>query len=178
MTSTWQQLYLGACHPEKDMLKTGNLKRVSSTSCMLSTLGWVETWFPRVSNFSSTWGMGCEDGETDDVFLKRVTMEMRATCKLFGTLSSNLFSPQAFGTFFYRTGGILCFCQQYVFFTCAVQIPRLYLPRRVLTESNCSGYGNDDYAELGSKFKAQHVKCMVWFLARKLEELSADSVSG
>ena len=107
-------------------------------------------------------GYGCEDGETDDVFLKRVTMEMRATCKLFGT-------PERVVYFVFAT---ICF------FRCAVQIPRLYLPRRVLTESNCSGYGNDDYAELGSKFKAQHVKCMVWFLARKLEELSADSVSG
>lgn len=63
-------------------------------------------------------GYGCEDGETDDVFLKRVTMEMRATCKLFGTLSSNLFFPQAFGTFFYRTGGILCFCNNMFFYMC------------------------------------------------------------
>ena len=45
-------------------------------------------------------GYGCEDGETDDVFLKRVTLEMRATCKLFGTLSSKPLFPQAFVTFF------------------------------------------------------------------------------
>ena len=51
---------------------------------------------------------------------------------------------------------------------------RLYLPRRVLTPSNTS-FGNDDYCELSSKFKAAHVKTICWFIAFKLGELSKGS---
>ena len=58
---------------------------------------------------------------------------------------------------------------------CAVKV-RIYLPRRVLTPKNCGSFGVDEYCEVGSKFKAAHVKVMSWWIAWKLEELSRASV--
>lgn len=37
-----------------------------------------------------------------------------------------------------------------------------------MTVTNCGTYGHEDYAELGSKFKASHVKTILWFVAFKL----------
>lgn len=53
---------------------------------------------------------------------------------------------------------------------------RIYLPRRMLTVTNCS-FGNDDYCELGSRFKASHIRLMVWWIATKVQELTQNSVS-
>ena len=54
---------------------------------------------------------------------------------------------------------------------------RKYLPRRLLTVSNCGSFGADDYCELGSRFKAQHVKVMTWWVAYKLGKIIRDSVT-
>ena len=48
---------------------------------------------------------------------------------------------------------------------------RLYLPRKpVLTFSSLGG--DEDYAELGSKFKACQVKIMLWWLAFKSQKVA------
>lgn len=52
---------------------------------------------------------------------------------------------------------------------------RKYLPRRLLSVSNCGSFGADDYCELGSRFKAQHVKVMVWWTAYKVGKLTSGS---
>jgi hypothetical protein len=49
---------------------------------------------------------------------------------------------------------------------------RLYIPRRRLTVSNLGTFGNEEYAELGSRFKGSHVKRMVWWLAKKTQKIS------
>ena len=54
---------------------------------------------------------------------------------------------------------------------------RIYLPRRILTPSNCGTFGVSDYPELGTRFKAAHVKTMCWWVGYKLEELSRESES-
>ncbi|CAK9096979.1 Uncharacterized protein SCF082_LOCUS45505 [Durusdinium trenchii] len=57
---------------------------------------------------------------------------------------------------------------------------RLYLPRRLLSVSNTNSFGQDDYCELSSRFKAQRVKLMedpiivllqlcTWSLTRAIE---------
>lgn len=52
----------------------------------------------------------------------------------------------------------------------------MYLPRRILlTPVNCGSYGDSEYAELGSTFKASHVKYMVWWIAYKVECLAAEN---
>ena len=51
---------------------------------------------------------------------------------------------------------------------------RLYLPRRVLSTSNCGNYSHD-YPELGTRFKAAHVKTMCWWIGYKLELLSRET---
>lgn len=55
---------------------------------------------------------------------------------------------------------------------------RLYLPKRpTLTESTL---GDNDYCELSTKFKAAHVKIMVFWIARKTQVAADESpqVSG
>ena len=54
-------------------------------------------------------------------------------------------------------------------------IVRLYLPRRLLSVSNTGSFGRDDYCELSSRFKAQHVKTTVWWIAKKVMEITQDS---
>ncbi|CAJ1430526.1 unnamed protein product [Effrenium voratum] len=54
-------------------------------------------------------------------------------------------------------------------------LDRLYLPRRKLTLANLHTWGNEDYAELGSKFKAAHVKIMLWWLAKKTQIITDES---
>lgn len=49
---------------------------------------------------------------------------------------------------------------------------RLYLPKRVLTLSNCGSFGTEDYCELGSRFKAAHIRVMVWWVAFKVRQLT------
>lgn len=51
---------------------------------------------------------------------------------------------------------------------------RIYLPQRLLTPSNTGSFGVDDYCELGSRFKAQHIKTMVWWTAYKVGKLTAN----
>lgn len=53
--------------------------------------------------------------------------------------------------------------------------PRIYLPRRLLTPANTGSFGVDDYCELGSRFKAQHIKIMVWWIACKVGRIAAHS---
>ena len=62
-------------------------------------------------------------------------------------------------------------------FVCLCEFPkvRLYLPRRLLTVSNCGSFGQDDYCELGSRFKGQHIKTMVWWVAQKVQEVTRGS---
>lgn len=64
----------------------------------------------------------------------------------------------------------------YFFFAFCVYI-RKYLPRRLLTVSNCGSFGAEDYCELGSRFKAQHIKVMTWWVAYKLGKITQDSVT-
>ena len=48
------------------------------------------------------------------------------------------------------------------------------------TSNSCSGsgtFGVSDYPELGTRFKAAHVKTMCWWVGYKLEELSRESES-
>ena len=52
---------------------------------------------------------------------------------------------------------------------------RMYLPQRILTVANTGTFGSEDYCELGSRFKAQHVKLMVWWVAYKVGKLTANS---
>ena len=49
----------------------------------------------------------------------------------------------------------------------------LYLPRSAyLTVSNCGTLGKDDFAELGTRFKAAHVKVMLWWIQRRVQKLA------
>lgn len=51
--------------------------------------------------------------------------------------------------------------------------PRFYMPKKpVLTEANL---GKDDYAQLGSRFKASHVKLIVFWLAKKTQKCSDEA---
>ena len=53
---------------------------------------------------------------------------------------------------------------------------RLSIRRRCFTLSNTGlGGGNQDYAELGSVWKAAEVKIILWFLARKAVALASKS---
>lgn len=52
---------------------------------------------------------------------------------------------------------------------------RLYLPRRVLSVANCGSFGHEEYPELGTRFKAAHIKIMCWWIAVKVQELARDS---
>ena len=52
---------------------------------------------------------------------------------------------------------------------------RLYLPRRVLDVANCGSFGHEEYPELGTRFKAAHIKIMCWWIAVKVQELAKDS---
>lgn len=46
---------------------------------------------------------------------------------------------------------------------------RLYFPAKPqLSKANVGG--TDDYAVLGSRYKAAHVKTLIWFLAKKTQE--------
>ena len=54
---------------------------------------------------------------------------------------------------------------------------RIYLPRRVLSVTNCGSFGSDDYCELGSRFKAAHIRVMVWWIAHKVQQLTENSDS-
>lgn len=54
---------------------------------------------------------------------------------------------------------------------------RIYLPRRVLSVTNCGSFGSDDYFELGSRFKAAHIRVMVWWVAYKVQQLTKKSES-
>ena len=48
-------------------------------------------------------------------------------------------------------------------------IGRFYLPAKpMLTEANLGGA---DYAELGGRFKAAHVKLLIWWVTRKSQEV-------
>ena len=47
----------------------------------------------------------------------------------------------------------------------SINLPRLYLPLKPpLTEASLNA---GDYAEISSRFKAAHVKLMVWWVAKK-----------
>lgn len=49
----------------------------------------------------------------------------------------------------------------------------LYLPRSAyLTVANCNTFGKEDYAELGSRFKASHVKTMTWWIQHRVQKLA------
>ena len=57
--------------------------------------------------------------------------------------------------------------------TCSLVVatfPRFYLPvKPCLTSANL---GNDGFAELGTRFKASHVKLIIWWLARETQEFA------
>ena len=45
---------------------------------------------------------------------------------------------------------------------------RFYLPPKpVLSEANMGG---SDYAEIGTRYKASHVKCLIWWAAQKTRQ--------
>lgn len=44
-----------------------------------------------------------------------------------------------------------------------------------LTKANLGG--DDDYAELGTRFKASHVKLMIWWLAKETQEFADQNPS-
>lgn len=49
----------------------------------------------------------------------------------------------------------------------------LYIPRSAyLTLANCNTFGREDYAELGSRFKAAHVKTMLWWTQRVVQKVA------
>lgn len=52
---------------------------------------------------------------------------------------------------------------------------RFYLPRRTLTTTNCQF--TRDYPEVGTKFKAAHIKVMCWWIAYKVEQLRQKHVA-
>ena len=54
---------------------------------------------------------------------------------------------------------------------------RIYVPRRILTLANCNTWGHEDYAELGSRFKACHVKIMIMWLTTKVQQLADASAT-
>ncbi|CAK9082764.1 unnamed protein product [Durusdinium trenchii] len=47
----------------------------------------------------------------------------------------------------------------------------IYVPRRGFTVANCTFY-HDEFPELGSRFKASHIKQMTWWLSFKLQKLA------
>ena len=50
------------------------------------------------------------------------------------------------------------------------KLPRFFTPKKpVLTEANL---GKDDYAQLGTRFKASHVKLIVFWIAKKTQKCS------
>ena len=100
-------------------------------------------------------------GNDESVVLKKITLEMRQCYRehgLFGQVSR-----------------ICCFGCLFSRVECGFGLPRLYLPRRKLTLANLHTWGNEDYAELGSKFKAAHVKIMLWWLAKKTQIITDES---
>ena len=47
----------------------------------------------------------------------------------------------------------------------------LKMRKRTLTLANC-GLDQPQFAEMGSMFKAAHIKCMLWYFAKKMEEVA------
>ena len=41
--------------------------------------------------------------------------------------------------------------------------------------ANCGSFGHEEYPELGTRFKAAHIKIMCWWIAVKVQELARDS---
>ena len=149
-------------------------------------LGIAKNHIPSCLKILKLFGYHYTAGESDEMFLKRVSIEMKQDCKeqkslvaiermFSSTLPPNMFDPQ----------NLERDCMNQHWFTCQVlssgkgshESTRIYLPRRVLSVTNCGSFGSDDYCELGSRFKAAHIRVMVWWVACKVQQLTKTSES-
>lgn len=64
-----------------------------------------------------------------------------------------------------------CYCLVASFLFWRPQTSRLYFPvKPQLSKANIGG--SEDYAVLGSRFKAAHVKTLIWWLAKKSQDVA------
>lgn len=111
-------------------------------------------------------------GEDWDTILAGIHLEMHQTCAAYGFLAQFgyvfLFSP--------RLQTQSCWIPWLMAAACCsmLQQLRFYLPRKpVLTLSSLNGDG-DEFSELSTRYKASHVRLMIFWLAKKSQE-AADS---
>eukprot|EP00435_Cladocopium_sp_Y103_P011495 s710_g3.t1 len=173
--------YAGTCKDHDDYVRTARrltpwlavegfqFEHITFDMMHLVFLGVARNHVPSVLKMLKRFGFHYEEAESDEKFLKRVSMEMKQDCKDHGLPRKTQLSA-VFLFYFVVIWWIMTFA-------CLCDFPkvRLYLPRRLLTVSNCGSFGQDDYCELGSRFKAQHVKTMVWWIAQKVQEVTKDS---
>ena len=165
-------------------------------------LGTARSHVPSALKILRHLGYFYEEGESEELFLRRTSLEMRATCKKHGYLGSvclhalgplnmvhctfeifcqvlihKMRSPLHFcGVFrFGKYIYIFKFIRPFLFISFLPLFLRLYLPRRALSVANCGSFGLEEYPELGTRFKAAHVKIMCWWIALKIQELSQQS---
>ena len=145
-------------------------ERITFDMMHLVFLGVARNHVPSVLKILKLFGFHYEEGESDEKFLQRVSMEMKQDCKDHGLLRTVLLVV--------LTVLFLSIMWDSVFL-CLCEFPkvRLYLPRRLLSVTNCGSFGQDDYCELGSRFKGQHIKTMVWWVAQKVEEVTRNSAA-
>ena len=109
-------------------------------------LGFGRGLVPSTLKLLQLLGFSYEAGECDADFLKWVSYDMKTACKEHGRLAP------------YVSRYVSCR-------VCLSAVPvfeRMPLPRRFrLTPANCGSFGREEYAELGTTFKAAQVKIML-----------------
>ena len=126
-------------------------------------------------------GYGYKEGESTELYLRRASIEMRKECAALGRfVCMHTFHPPLARKRMSSHDGLRS-VHRLLENGCLIMTAfsrfasRLYLPRRILSSKHCFPQG--EYAELSSKYKAAHVKQMLWWIARKTAELRKQNVS-
>ena len=111
------------------------------------------------------------DGELDDI-LDIIHLEMHRTCAEHGFLEMGLvvliwwFVDILEMKLLKKCGSLSGFLQSW-----DCNLSRFYLPLKPVLSTSCIG-GLSDYAEMSPRYKASHIKRMIWWIARKTHEIS------
>ena len=118
----------------------------------------------RYPSLAGSWQILCRNFWVDEV-LSHVQAKMRDTCSKHGLLSSTnvTFAPPKTESKFWHI---------YLFGLKSTWM-RFSMPRKPYLTAASLG-GEDGYSELGSRFKASHVKLIIWWLSKESQEF-ADS---
>lgn len=159
-------------------IKGFQFESISFDTMHLVYLGIAKNHIPSCLKLLKLWGFHYEPNETDAEFLKRVSLEMKQDCKerkILALDQSHFVVKCQLGylpPIFFKPAIPLS-----LFVPGFLRPTRIYLPRRVLTVANCGSFGTEDFCELGSRFKAAHIKIMVSWVAGKVQELTQNTDS-